>query len=91
MEFQPRNDQKFKKRVNAGLPKMFPGFPKLFPKFCCNYGVDLMITSITEEGGKDLVILNKLLTNQEYECFTLINYVNEPQGVHRLNSMSIEL
>ena len=50
-----------------------------------------MITSITEEGGKDLVILNKLLTNQEYECFTLINYVNEPQGVHRLNSMSIEL
>ena len=33
MEFQPSNVKIFKKRVTAGLLKIFPGFPKLFPGF----------------------------------------------------------
>ena len=31
MGFQHGNDQKFKKRVTAGHPKMFPGFQNCFP------------------------------------------------------------
>ena len=30
---QTRSDQKFGKRVNAGLPKLFPGFLNIFPGF----------------------------------------------------------